>query len=837
MLVPLLFFASGAAALLLETVFLRQMTWLAGSAVTATSLVLAAFMAGLALGALLFGRLADRVLRPLALYGALELAAAASGVGLVLLLSHGREALLAPARALPGSGGDAVTLALAFLLLLVPTACMGGTLPALARHTAREQERLLAPLGLLYGINTLGGAAGTLLGGLVLFERIGVATTGFLAAALGACAGAAALALALGGAEQGTPELPRTRGPARPFTEADRRASLLATAVSGGAVLGYEVAWTRLLVLCLRSYAYSFSVMLSLFLLGLVGGALLVRAAAHRVRDPRVWLAATLLGMAAWVATSLVWMPPLLVPPGEARSFGGFLLAAALRSAPLVLPPTILSGMALPLAAAVRARAAQTGREVGLVYAANTGGAIVGALGTGLLLVPSLGAPRALAALATLQGLAGAGLLRKRPVALAVPALCACALLLPPGPYVRDFLQASPGGERAGEVLSFHEGATDTEAVVRKRYGYRDPEAKSILVNGIAMTATVKPVWRYMAAEGHLPALFAPDPGKALVLCVGTGITLGAVLASPGVTHVDAVDLSEGILQALPLFAEENRRAFADPRLTLHRADGRHFLETTRERYGLITLEPPPPIVAGSVHLYALDFYRLSRKHLLPGGVVAQWLPLHGQSLGSARASARTFLEAFPHAQLWLPSIRDAVLLGSDQPLALPPGRLQAAYGSTDTRASLASAYLETPEALLATHLLDREGIARWCAGADLVTDDRPRLEFFRPYGPNMEDREIASLLAIPPAQPIQVDPALDARVARERAAMRLYLRSEVEDDVAAARQAARTSHGTRFFLYRFGCDPVQLDRLREESGGGPALEMQERRCAEVSPE
>jgi spermidine synthase len=492
--------------------------------------------------------------------------------------------------------------------------------------------------------------------------------------------------------------------------------------------------------------------------------------------------------------------------------------------------------MALPLAAAVLASPARAGREVGLVFAANTGGAIAGALGAGLALLPSLGAPRTLAALAAAQSLAGAGLLRKRKAALAVPALCACALLLPREPFVHGFLQASRGGERAAEVLAFHEGATDTVAVVRKDYGFHDPQAKSILVNGIAMTATVKPVWRYMAAEGHLPALLAPDPGKALVLCVGTGITLGSLLATPGVTRVDAVDLSEGILQSLPLFARENRGAFADPRVTLHRADGRHFLETTRERYGLITLEPPPPIVAGAVHLYTLDFYRLCRRHLLPGGVVAQWLPLHGQSLGSARATARTFLEAFPHAQLWLPSIRDAVLLGSERPLSLAPARLQQAYASTAGRESLAAAYLETPEALLATYLLDREGIADWCAGADLVTDDRPRLEFFRPYGANMEDREIGTLLEIPPAEPIPV-PGLGERVARERAAMRLYLRSEVQDDVAAAREAARTSRGTRFFLYRLGCDPTQLATLERESSGGPAFQAQARRCAEFVTE
>ncbi|HEX5041688.1 MAG TPA: hypothetical protein VFV75_02220 [Candidatus Polarisedimenticolaceae bacterium] len=828
MLVPLLFFLSGAAALLLETVFLRQMTWLAGSAVTATSVVLAAFMAGLGLGALVVGRLADRVARPLALYGVLELSVALSGAGLVLLLAHGRDALLAPERALPGRAGDAATLGLAFLLLLLPTACMGGTLPALARHAIQERATVLAPVGLLYGINTLGGACGTLLGGLVLLERLGISATGLLGTGVAGVAGIAALALARG-----------TRAPAAPspgarvWRSADRRACLLATAVSGAAVLGYEVAWTRLLVLCLRSYAYSFSVMLALFLLGLVLGALLVRAAAARVGDPRTWLAGTLLGMGTWVAASLLWMPPLLVPPAEARSFGGFLLAAALRVAPVVLPPTILSGMALPLAAAALASPARAGREVGAVYAANTAGAIAGALGAGLALLPWLGAPRTLAALAAAQALAGALLLRQRPAALAIPALCACALLLPRGAFVRGFLQASRGGERAAEVLAFHEGATDTVAVVRKSYGFRDPDAKSILVNGIAMTATVQPVWRYMAAEGHLPALLAPDPGKALVLCVGTGITLGSLLATPGVAHVDAVDLSEGILRALPLFARENRRAFADPRVTLHRQDGRHFLETTGERYGLITLEPPPPIVAGSVHLYSLDFYRLCRRHLLPGGVVAQWLPLHGQSLGSARATARTFLEAFPHAQLWLPSIRDAVLLGSDRSLTLSPDRLAQAYATATGRASLEAATLETPEALLATYLLDRGGIARWCAGADLVTDDRPRLEFFRPYGPNMEDRDIATLLAVPAADPIPL-PGFEHRVARETAAMRLYLRSEVEDDLGAAREAARISRGTRFFLYRFGCDPTQMENLRQESGGGPAFAAQARRCAEL---
>jgi spermidine synthase len=404
--------------------------------------------------------------------------------------------------------------------------------------------------------------------------------------------------------------------------------------------------------------------------------------------------------------------------------------------------------------------------------------------------------------------------------AAAVAALCAGAPLLPEQPFIEAYSRAGRSKGARGETLFYREGATDTVAVVRRDYGFRDSDAKSVLVNGIAMTATVKPVWRYMAAEGHLPALFAPAPAKALVICVGTGITLGALASHATVTSIDAVDLSESILAALPVFDRENRAVERDPKVRLIHADGRHVLELSGRRYSLITLEPPPPIVAGSVHLYTLDFYRLCKTRLEEGGVVAQWLPLHAQSLASAKAMARTFLEAFPHAQLWLPSIRDAVLIGSDRPLTLDPARLAAAYASPATRESLEAAYFETPEALLGTYLLDRQGIERWSAGADVVTDDRPSIEFFRRYGPTMPDAEIATLLAPPYGSVDDVSPApLRAAVDAERAAHVAYLRADIDKDAASSRAAALMTRATRFGLYRLGCDRAQLEALR----GDPA--------------
>jgi spermidine synthase len=848
------FLFSGLAALVLEIVFLRQLAWLFGNAASATALVLAAFMAGLAAGATVFGRIADRSPRPLRLFGLLEIGVGLSGALLAWLLGSGQDLFLAPLRLLPDGGAARwVEFLFAFALLVVPTTLMGGTLPTLARHLVREPGRLLAPLGVLYGLNTLGGAAGVFVAGFWLFEHVGVSSSAWLAALLDVLIGVAAL-----GVDRLQPAAaasePPSPAPQRPVP--GRVACLVAVAAGGAAVLGYEVVWTRLLTLPMRSFSYSFSLMLALFLCGLVLGAIAVAAIGSRLRRPLVGFAVCQIVMGAWVGLSLLWLPGLL-QPAAASSFGQFLLRAVLGALPIVLPPTVLSGMALLLAIrGLEPDRGRVGRDVGRVYAINTAGAIAGSLAAGLLLLPWLGAPRSLALLAALNALAGVLVLRavetrqadaaarRSPLLLfggATAGLCLLLLLLPGGRFVQAFLDATRNRDTIGELLYFHEGATDTVAIVRREYGFRDAGAKSLITNGIAMTATVKPVWRYMALEGHLPALLAAEPRRALVVGVGTGITLGAVASHPTFETIDAIELSEGVLGGLHLFDGESDGAREDPRVRLRRRDGRHHMALSDETWDVITVEPPPPIVAGSVHLYSLDFYELCRRRLAPGGVVAQWLPLHAQSLESARMTAATFLAAFEHVQLWLPSVRDAVLIGSAEPIGADLGRLRAAFAEPRTAANLKRALLESPEALLATYLLDRVGVEAWAAAAPLITDERPRMEFFRHRGRNMNDAEIAGLLQ--PAQAgwgfvagLAEEPLTWRRVERENAALRAYVRSKVEQDGRAAVEAARVARGTEFFLHGFGCTAEQLARLAAASGSGDAgadrLRQQRERCA-----
>ncbi|HXV75399.1 MAG TPA: fused MFS/spermidine synthase [Candidatus Polarisedimenticolaceae bacterium] len=850
----LLFVLSGAAALVLEAVFLRQLAWLFGNSAAATALVLAAFMAGLAIGSLAFGGLADRSPRPLRVFALLELGTAGSAALLAWLLGEGREWFLAPIRAVGSEAARSfVEFLLAFALLLIPTTLMGGTLPALSRFVIRRMDGFVGSLGLLYGANTLGAAAGVFVAGFYLFEYAGISASAYLAASAQVCVGLTALLLSrtLGaaGAPPATPTPSPTPTPAA-FDRGTRAACLLAATAGGLAVLGYEVTWTRLLTLPMRSFSYSFSLMLSLFLLGLCIGAVGVWLVGPRLDRPIRWVGWLQLAMGLYVAASVFWMPALLSPLG-ASTFERFLGLSAIRAAAIVLPPTVLSGMVLPIAARGFAReAGRVGGDVGVVYALNTAGAIAGSLFAGLVLLPTVGAPRTLAVLALANGSAGAIVVTqqfgRRAWQTWTAATLAAVALLPlaaagSGRYVEAFLAASRGSSGIAELLFFHEGATDTVAIVRKDYGFHDPQAKSLITNGIAMSATVKPVWRYMSVEGHLPLLFAAEPRRALAVGVGTGITLDALVSHPALERIVAVELSEGVMRGLKYFEQENSRAFDDPRVELIREDGRHYLELTESRFDVITLEPPPPIVAGSVHLYSLDFYRLCLARLTAGGVVAQWLPLHAQSLASARMVAATFVEAFPHAMLWLPSVRDAVLIGARRPLGLDLDRLQAAYGTPGTRKNLEAAYLETPEALLATYLLDRAGIEQWAAGASVITDDRPLMEFFRHQGANMTDADTTTLLEPPQAgwdwlRDAASDPGLLDRIEDENRAMRQYVRAAALDDQGLRVAAARRSRATEFHLYGLGCASAQLDFLRASSGA-PAerVETHVQRCAALS--
>jgi spermidine synthase len=279
------------------------------------------------------------------------------------------------------------------------------------------------------------------------------------------------------------------------------------------------------------------------------------------------------------------------------------------------------------------------------------------------------------------------------------------------------------------------EGPQDTTAVVD--IGAGTQRQRLIFSNGISYTGDNAPSRRYMRLLGHLPVLLADDPRESLVICVGTGMTAAAVARHPSVSTLDLVDISPVVSRTLPLFAHVNDRVFENPRVRIHEADGRQFMGRVPRSFGVITLEPPPPRAAGAASLYTAEIYQRAKASMQPGGMLAQWLPLHGLSETELWLLTRTFVRVFPQAALFVLNPDEAALIGSPGPLIVDLARLRERLEIPAVKASLAGIGFATDDpaqlaaAVLAIAPVHGETLARLAGEGPIVTDDRPLAETF----------------------------------------------------------------------------------------------------------
>jgi spermidine synthase len=855
LLLGALLFVSGGAGLVDELVWTRWLTLGLGSSNVAAVIVLATFMAGLGIGSALGGRAGDRyAARGIRLFALVEALVGAWGLISIPLLSMGLPAgaaalaRAAGAATLPG----ALRVGLAALALLPPTILMGATLPILARWIVSAGIAPGRGIGALYTLNTLGGAVATLVAGFVMIERLGLARTAIVAAAAELAVAAAAWMVAgrFAPAEASPPgRTPRVAvaaaAAARPGGGPILAAAGLAALVSGLVGLGTEVAFHRVLAVLAGSSAYAFAAMLGAYLFGIAGGSALGMRLADRARDPGRALALALAGLALGTSVTLqlleagAWQAAGKVAaalPGLSAWSYSFELGGCLA---VLLPTTVALGIVIPLVARVTAAVPEgAGARFGGAYALNTLGAVLGAAGTGLVLVPSLGTARAMTVLAALAALGGIAV-----AALALPGrerartLAAAAVLGAIG------VAAGFGADPARHallarfarlpVLAYDEGPVQTIAVIEESND-QQLDFLRLVTNQISLTGTHLYAQRYMRLLGHLPAAWAREPKRALVIAFGTGMTTGAIATHPEIEQIDVAEISPEVVAAAPLFRTANGDVLADPRVRMIVDDGRHVLLAGREPWDVITLEPPPPRDSGVVSLYTRDFYELALSRLAPGGVVAQWIPLHSQSDAEVKMLVRSFAEAFPHALGFLPVERDLLLLGSREPLAIDPAQLARRIEAPPVRASLAAIGFDSAASLLAPAILDRAGLLGFAGDAPVVTDDRPLVEYFARYGrrPGLPNLDALVQRPLPLAQLVKgpLPPGFDAEFDAARSALGFYLQGayahearRAEQGVRLSLQAVAAAPGNRFYLWGAGISDEHLARLakRAEAGQG----------------
>ncbi|MBI5366706.1 MAG: hypothetical protein HZA54_06690 [Planctomycetes bacterium] len=553
---------------------------------------------------------------------------------------------------------------------------------------------------------------------------------------------------------------PTATAPARPSAPlSPRHAALLALFAAAGFVsFLYEVAWTKILSLVFGSAVHAFALILAAFLLGLGLGSALLRRVLERARDPWLFLAGLelVVGLSALAFLPLTGLYPfayLALFRLVDGAYGGLLACEFLLALLALLPATLCIGATFPAVARIYAVAPATlARRLGAAYAVNTVGAIAGSLAAGFWLVPTLGVywTTVLGAgvnllLAAVAVLLGAAPLPRRLALAAVP-LAAGLVLIPllprwdPGlmtsgvhTYAPVYLKAEGGmlavkGRR--ELLYYKEGLNGFVTVEAER---DRPQVRSLLVNGKSDASTLTDM-RTQMLLGHLPCLFHARPSSALVIGLGSGITVHSAALHP-VDVLDVVEIEDAVREASEFFVAENGGVLRDRRVRLHVDDGRNYVRASGRRWDVIVSEPSNPWLSGPSHLFTREAFAELRRALKPGGVIAQWIQCYALDEALGRTLVRTFTSVFPHVLLYADplALGDVILLGSEEPLTLDLPRLDERVARAGVGAELRGLGLERPAALLGGLLLGEADVVRFGAGARLNTDDLPIVEFEAP--------------------------------------------------------------------------------------------------------
>jgi spermidine synthase len=756
--VAALLLISGACALTYQIGWEREFRLVFGGSTVASGAVLAIFIGGLGVGGLVLGRRADAHPNPLRLYARLEILIAASAAASPLLLAIVRQIYVA----LGGTSrlglfaGTLARLLLAGLVLGVPTFLMGGTLPAAARSVETLEDARRRSVALLYGVNTLGAVIGCLASTFFMLEVFGTRSTLWRAALLNLLVGL--LAASLSRTTSVPVEADATGEPMGGDSTPPASFVLAAAGVVGFVFFLMELVWYRMLGPLLGGTIFTLGLILAIALLGIgLGGAAYALAGARRAATLEGF-AATCLAEAALVLLPLALGDRLALLAIQLRSLAAFGFAGEVAgwgvvAAIVVLPAAVVSGVQFPLLIALLGRGRRrVGRQVGLTYACNTGGAIVGALAGGFGLMPLLSAPgcwRLTALILLVLGVAAAVLALRLGTAgrrLAAPGALAAAVVAMSTASGPTAAWRHNGMAASRDVMPF-----DRNAQIERQRMYRQavvwqadgieasvaltaayPSALAFMING-KVDGNTRSDAPTQVMSGLLGVLLHPGtPRRAMVVGLGTGSTAGWMGVVPGMEQVDVVELEPAILEVARASTPVNHGAMVNPKVRVQIGDAREVLLTTPSRYDMIVSEPSNPYRAGVASLFTREYYGAISERLGADGIFIQWVQAYWVDAKTVRSVYRTLASVFPEIQTWQTHPWDLLLVASKQPLRLDADELRARIAREPFRSGLLGAW----------RAIDLEGVlGRFVAGPPLAqavaeresavnTDDQNLVEF-----------------------------------------------------------------------------------------------------------
>lgn len=743
------FLLSGIAGLTFELVWTRHLGLAIGATSIAIATITAAYMGGLALGSHFGGRIADRLRRPLAAYGVLELAVALVGIVVpyIAMAIPGVDATLFGE--VSGFTRALTRFLVAVVVLILPTTLMGATLPILARAVTERLGTVGKEVGTLYAINLAGAVIGAALAGFVFIPSLGRGGTNAIAVGIDVLVGIIALVGGMRGAPSEVKPVDPLAGTNSIRTGARDVVALLA--ITGASAMALQVLWTRAISTAIGPSTYAFSAIVCAYLTGLAIGGAIASRIADGTKSLRFALACVLLatGLAAMFGIVIVDdLPGILrtVVLDKGLTLRGLFVTEFGLAALCLMPATIAMGAIFPLSiTAVIGSEEKLGSAVGIAYAINTVGAIVGSFASVFVLIPTLGIERGMRFAASLYVVAALVLCfrvesfvpKERSRTLA--AACGVALAVIVAWAGWDIARWTAGVYRLSmtreyyndnfkmaEVLFHADGLSSTVTVESEN------DVRWIKVDGKVDGSSIGDMPTQILS-GLLPMMFHPDPKEVAVIGCGTGVTVGGALQGEP-KHVTLIDIEQEVINGARFFAGENHAPWSDPRLTIVEDDGRNFLRRSKIDFDVIVSEPSNPWMAGASSLFTQEFFTLAAKHIEPEhGLFLQWLQIYELAPERIASILKTFHAAFPEVYVFTasPDSNDLLLVGSKHPISVDFDRLQKRFDTWT--AELARAELSTPNELLSLLLVSNDEINAIAESTPLNTDDNAFIEFGAP--------------------------------------------------------------------------------------------------------
>ncbi len=736
----LAFFLSGIAGISYELVWAKYLVHLFGASTPAAAGTVSIFFSGLALGALLFGRLFDRLSRPVRAYGILEIAIGCTAAlvpwmvrlserWLVVLESIGETWL--------------VRLVMAAIVLLVPATLIGGTFPAMAA-VARQMSDPFRRTARFYGLNTLGAVTGCILIGFHTIPAIGLKLTTLYMTLLNVSIGLVALVISLLPKCSSWISLAKKQARSSKTRKSQqlswKMASILAVC-SGLLAIGTEVLWIRALILSFQGTVYVFAVVLTSYLIGIGSGSLLLTFL-RRLLKHEIILLGLLYSVIALACLGAMLLFPHFTEWANrmrdaqiVRSWGTYTFATAGMALLAMLPATLAMGASLPLLIGLADIPERESRTAGLLYGLNTLGGIVGSLLATFGLMPWLGLSGALMAHVTgylallmLLGISGAMNL-SRGYLTALPLILAALLTI-----LKIYPEVNGSRERADSRLLFYKDAPSGTIGI-----YHDEQnVRRLRINNYyGLSDTSPKTTRLQRRLGHLPMLMHPAPQRALLIGMATGTTLAAMSQYP-LLQLDCVELHPTVIEVASYFEAVNHSIWRQPNVRIQGCDGRRFLRRTGQTYDVIVGDLYLPSNAGVGALYSLEHFLAAKNRLASHGVFVAWLPLYQLAPEQVASITKTFLKVFPQAEGWMGHWgKRRLILGLVGWKSPPPPSSQRPSAASIERKlwelSIQESGLEKQTRIQSRQLLSAELLRRWAQDANVNTLDHPVIEYSAP--------------------------------------------------------------------------------------------------------